>query len=335
MRWDRASRGRYEVWYLTLNHRGSGLGAWIRYTLEAPDPGHGEPYAQLWCAVTDPADPAANVAIHRRFPIAELGAKAHPFAVRVGDSELRNDGARGVLRGDGHELRWDLRWEPASTVHRHMPAVMYRRGGLGETTVLSPNLSVPAEGAIVVDGRRYELSGEKLGQTHLWGRRHAYTWAWAHCTTFMGGESAALECLTVRLERMGRLLPWMTMLTLHLDGAVHHFNTLRDVLGRRAEGTIAGCCYTVSARSGGLRLRGLFSCRPQDMIVAPYVDPDGTPSYCSNTVVGDLELIVERREGTGWIEHARLRADGTAHFEIGGRERDRRIVREHRPVDGR
>ena len=53
MRWDRASRGRYEVWHLTVNHRGSGLGAWIRYTLEAPDQGHaarvgGEHFREVW-----------------------------------------------------------------------------------------------------------------------------------------------------------------------------------------------------------------------------------------------------------------------------------------------
>jgi len=334
MRWDGESRGHYEVWYLTLNHRHSGLGVWIRYTLEAPEREHGEPYAQLWCAVFDRADPAANIAIHRRFPIGELSTDDRPFAVRIGDNELRNDGALGVLRGDGHELRWELSWRPASTVHHQMPSVMYRRGGLGETTVLSPNLSVPVEGSLVVDGRRYEFSGESLGQTHLWGRKHAHDWAWAHCTTFAGEQVAALECLTVRLKRMGRVLPPLTMLTLYLDGVEHRFNRLRQALSGRTTGTIASCSYTFSGRSGRLRLRGHFSCRPEDMIVAPYLDPDGAPSYCANTEVGDLELVVERREGSAWVEHATLRAEGTAHFEIGGRERDPRILGDHRPVDG-
>ncbi len=333
MRWDGASRGRYEVWYLTANHRESGLGLWIRYTLEAPDPGHGEPYAQLWCAVFDRDDPTANIAIHRRLPIGELSADTGPFRLRIGESELRHDGAIGAICGDGHELRWELSWEPQRRVHRQMPPVMYRRGGLGETTVLSPNLSVPLEGSLVVDGRRYTFSGERAGQTHLWGKRHAHTWAWAHCTTFTGGRSAALECLTVRLERLGRVLPSLTMLTLYLDGAVHRFTSVVQVLGRRATGTMESCRYEVSARTRELRLRGSFRCRPEDMIVAPYLDPDGTPSFCSNTEVGDLDLVVERREGSRWVEHARLRADGTAHFEIGGRTRDPLILREHRCVD--
>ena len=49
---------------------------------------------------------------------------------------------------------------PATTLHRHLPEVMYRRGGLGETTVLSPNLMVPIQGTIAVDGRRFEFTGD-------------------------------------------------------------------------------------------------------------------------------------------------------------------------------
>ena len=49
MRWA-FQRGHYEVWYATLSHLASRTGFWIRYTLEAPEEGHGEPYAQLWFA---------------------------------------------------------------------------------------------------------------------------------------------------------------------------------------------------------------------------------------------------------------------------------------------
>ena len=35
LRWDGAT-GHYEVWFLTLTDRGSGLGIWIRFALHAP-----------------------------------------------------------------------------------------------------------------------------------------------------------------------------------------------------------------------------------------------------------------------------------------------------------
>ena len=59
---------------------------------------------------------------------------------------------------------------------------MYRRGGLGETTVYRPNILVPVSGTITVDGETVQLAGEPGGQTHLWGRKHAYAWAWGRCT---------------------------------------------------------------------------------------------------------------------------------------------------------
>ncbi|MCB9705008.1 MAG: hypothetical protein H6711_24240 [Myxococcales bacterium] len=333
MVWDGERRGHYEVWYLTCNHRESRSGFWIRYTLESPLVGHGEPYAQLWFAYFDRDDPSASFAINRRFPIAALRAEARPFSVRIGESHLGHDAMRGELAGAGHQVRWDLRWQPATELHHHLPRVMYRGGGLGETTVLSPNLSVPILGTIEVDGRVLEFTGESGGQTHVWGRKHAFRWAWAHCTEFTGPNAAAFEALTVRLRRRGRTLPPLTILTLYLDGEVHDFTGFRFPLTGRTTGLIDTARYAFTARRGALRIRGEIRCRPQDMVVATYHDPDGDPSYCANTEVGDLWLRVERRVAGGWETRAELFADATAHFEIGTRERDPAILRAHQAVD--
>ncbi len=334
MRWQSGTRGHYEVWYLTVNHRQSGVGFWIRYTLEAPDRGHGKPYAQIWCAVFDPADPGANVAVHRSFSIASMHSGRAPFSLSIGGRELRSDSARGRLCSGDQELRWNLHWTRARAVHHHLPKLFYRRDGLAETTVLSPNLSVPLSGSIVVGDRRFEFAGESCGQTHLWGRRHAHSWAWGHCSEFVGEQGGTIECLSVRLLRAGRLLPPMTMLTLYLDGEAHHFNSLRQILSRRTTATIRSGHFAFAARGRGLRLHGEFRCRPEQMVSAPYFDPDGTPSHCAHTVVGDLDLVVWRREGRRWVLLRRLQARGRAHFEIGGRERDPAIVARHRLIGG-
>ena len=101
MVWDRRP-GHYEVWYCTLSHRASGTGFWIRYTLESPLAGHGEPYAQLWFARFDPADPARTFGFNRRYPIARLTATEAPFSIAIGDAVLRHDSLEGALEGGGH-----------------------------------------------------------------------------------------------------------------------------------------------------------------------------------------------------------------------------------------
>src|SRR6185503_14773833 len=102
--------------------------------------------------------------------------------------------------GDGHSAEWDLSWIPSESAHLHLPDAAYL-GHWADTQVLAPNLNVAARGRITVDGERYELDGAPLGQTHLWGKKHAYSWAWSHCNAFEGDRGAALESLTVRLRR--------------------------------------------------------------------------------------------------------------------------------------
>ncbi len=125
MRWA-FQRGHYEVWYATLSHLASRTGFWIRYTLEAPEEGHGEPYAQLWFARFDGNDAARTFGFNQKLPIGELRQEPAPFRVRIGDAELTSSSAKGHLAGDGHDASWDLRWTPAETVHQHLPSSVYK-----------------------------------------------------------------------------------------------------------------------------------------------------------------------------------------------------------------
>jgi hypothetical protein len=327
--WDGSKPGHYEVWYITFNHRESGTGYWIRYTLESPVTGHGDAYAQLWFAHFDHNDPSRTFALNKKFPIEDMVASDKPFSVSIGDAELKHHSARGALEGDGHTVEWDLRWLPAAATHRHLPKLMYRRGGVGDTTVQTPNLDVPIRGTVKVDGRTHNFAGDPGGQTHLWGRKHAHSWAWGHCNAFEGRRGAAFESLTVRLKKRGRVLPPLTILTLYLDGAVYRWNEFQHTL--LTKGDYGTAHYRFRARRGRTRIEGEYTCRPEDMIVAPYEDPDGEASFCSNTEVADLRITVWKRAGLfgRWQEHTRLIAPGTGHFEVGGRTRDPAIVKDH------
>jgi hypothetical protein len=329
LRWN-GGPGHYEVWYLTLNHRASRTGAWLRYTLEAPV--SGAAHAALWFAHFDAREPERTFAIHRQFPIADLVAQERPFALALPGALLSHDRARGSLAGAGHSAAWDLSWVPAERTHRQLPSLFYLRGGLGGTTMLSPNPTVPVSGWIEADGRRVELLSEPGGQTHLWGHKHAHAWAWGRSNAFEGRPDVTLETLTARLERRGRVLPPLTVASLHLGDEVLRFNRLQDVaFGRAQFGT---ALYRFSAVAPRCRLEGEFSCHPRDMVQAEYRDPDGSAIYCSNTEIADLRLTVFRRIAPfgRWREAARLFAPRAGHFEVAGRERDPAIGKAHRRI---
>jgi hypothetical protein len=338
MRWQ-FQRGHYEVWYATLTHRASRTGFWIRYTLESPADGHGVPYAQLWFARFDRTDPRRTFGINRRFPIDELRHQAEPFCLTLGPGELRDGRLRGNIAGasskddgaEAHEVSWDLMFAPAARAHLHLPRALYR-SSLPDTLVLSPHLDVRCDGEITVDGERYPLAGDPLGQSHLWGRKHAYSWAWSHCNGFDDAPGCALETLTVRLRRGPVVLPKLTLLTLYLDGEPLAF-TEAWTLPLCRSGYATGRYHLVAHRPTA-RVEAELTCRPDDMILAEYVDPDGTPAYCHNTEVADARVVVARR--SPFFDRLRpdrtLTACGTGHFEWGARAGDPQVRKRHSAV---
>jgi len=321
-RWAADARGTYEVWYTTWNHPKTDQGFWLRYITE--NPVDGPPRGELWFARFDPARPERTFGIHRRFPDV---ASEVPFALTINGARLAHDRAVGALDGDGHQIRWDLRWEPAPAVLRQLPDVMYAKGGLGETTVASPNPRVPLSGTLVVDGEELTFDRAIAGQTHVWGKKHAYSWTWGRCAEFAGAPDGLLEILGVRLQRRGVTLPPLALVALDLDGEHHRLNQFRHVVRNRA--TWRTGRVTFSAWSPTVKIEGELTCAPEQMVSAPYLDPDGTQVFCANTEIGDARVVVYKRSGTAWREHRRLEGRRRAHFEIGGRERDPEVTRHH------
>lgn len=330
-RWTANDQGVYEVWYLTWNHAATDTGYWLRHVTEVPQPGHGSPRAELWFARFDGRRPERTFGFHRRYPLSSFSAKAAPFELSLGDGLLRHDRATGSVDGDGHKIRWDLRWAPSDWVLRQLPDVMYRRGGLGETTVHTPNPRVPMSGSLEIDGETLTFDGAPLGQTHLWGKKHAYSWAWGRCAEWQGGEDAVLETLSVKLQRRGLTLPTVSLSTLRLgDETIRSVGFLR---GLRNQASWKPGSYRFTAASGDVLLKAEMSGRLERFVTAPYLDPDGTEVFCANTEIGDARVEVWRKSNGHFRQAEVLTSVKRAHFETGGRERPAGVERLHRTID--
>lgn len=341
----RGQPGHYEVWYLTASHRESGSGFWIRYTLESPTAGHGPPYVQLWFCRGSAQAPEKTFGINRKFPLEALAHTTKPFSVRIGDAGfLGHNEARGSLTGRGHRVSWDLKWQPAPSTHLFLPRALYSEPfGIAETLVLSPNLSVYATGTIEVDGELLELRSAPLGQTHLWGRRHAYGWAWAHCNSFDLESGTQLEqpsrtvfeALTVRMRRGPVVVP-LTLLSVYpdgLDGEALRFTEWHTLPLCRSDYRTGH--YTLTATGPLCKIEATFTSRPTEMVQSEYLDPDGTPAYCHFTPAGACELSIYKRAFPGAPLRLlrRLGTQNGAQFEWGGRAGDSLVRTRHQLVE--
>lgn len=313
MRWDGRTRPFMEIWYCTIGHWASGAGAWLRYTITAPE--SGDPYCELWGFLFDP-DHKRDFGAKQRFAIDRLApphGRDDGAIVRIGDAWLSDNHLEGRLEREGRRLMWSLDFEPADRSFHHLPDLVSRRAERRLSTICTPNLAVPFTGSIALDDEVLEFEHEKGSQTHRWGRRHSLTWTWCHCSSFEDAD-AVFEGLAAKAP-LGPIRPTTTFVYLHYDAEDIAFNDLRWAL--RAKSRYDMPTWAFTARTDEWKIAGAARAAEGNLVQVRYEDPDGSERYCANTEIGDLAIEIYHREGAAWRHHGSLTALKRAHMEFG------------------
>ncbi|MBV9311429.1 MAG: hypothetical protein JOZ73_11380 [Solirubrobacterales bacterium] len=314
LKWD-GSPGHYEVYYLTLTDPGTGIGVWIRYTMLAPLPELGQPpSAALWFLIMDPG--SGVFGRKETFEISRLQATADPFSLRIGDSEL----ADGRMRGQFEDVSWELEWQPGRG-YEHVHPLLRR---IASTILVLPHADVTLEGAISFGGRRVEVRGAKGAQAHLWGSKHASSWAWVHCNDFSTSDGEPVDDtfvdgVSVLVPRFGRELGPSTPFVARVDGSDFASRSLIRVLSNDSKFGLTH--WRFEAVSGSRKLIGELDAERDQLAGVTYTDPDGQLAYCYNSETASLRLHLfeKSRQIRGWTHTRTLNAPGRAHFEYAQR----------------
>ncbi len=317
MTWD-GSPGHYEVWYVTFTDPGSGIGAWIRLTLLAPD--SGAPTASLWFSVMRPGGEV--VARKATWPADQLQAEADPFRVSLAGATLDDHGFRGGF----DDVAWDLRWPPGAPYGHVHP--LLERLRIAKTVLTLPQGDVEVHGTLgLPGGRELDVAGARLGQAHLWGAKHATRWAWAHCGDFTDLEGAPvpdtfLDGVSVIVPRLGRQVGPSTPVVGRLLGEDFAAIAAPGVL--RAPSAFSLTTWTFEATQGRRRVAADVSAPRDGLAGVTYTDPDGEHAHCYNSEIASMRVSVFDRtdESTAhpWVLRQSLVSDGRAHFEYAQRE---------------
>ena len=319
LRWD-GGPGHYEVYYVTLTDPATGVGAWIRYTMLAPRSGGEEPSASLWFLTMDPRGGATAVLGRKaNFPIDELRAQNDPFELAIGDAWLTDTGMRGAFE----DVAWDLRWSPGARAYAPVNPLLHRLG-LAGTAFLLPHADLSIDGELTVAGERLELTGARGGQAHLWGTKHARSWAWIHCNALetLDGEpvsGAFVEGVSATVARFGREIGPSTPVVARIGGRDFDSASPLRLLSNQSTYALTGWRFEVVG--GGRKLIGEVDASRDQLAGVTYHDPDGELAYCYNSETATLHLhVYERaRQVGGWAHQETLVAPGRAHFEYAQR----------------
>jgi hypothetical protein len=320
LRWNGAP-GHYEVYYLTLTDPSTGVGIWIRYTMLAPLAGEdGVASAALWFLAMDPR-PGRAPAFARKttFPIDSLEALSDPFRLQIDGATLTDSGMAGALA----DVAWDLRWAPTGQAYEHVHPVL-RRAGIAKTVLTLPHPDVAIDGTVELAGETLRLVAARGGRAHLWGSKHAGSWAWVHCNDFsaLDGTPAGgdfVDGVSVIVPRFGREVGPSTPVVGRIYG--RDFRSISPLRVVRNESTFALTGWRFGAVDGTRKLIGEVDAERNQLAGVTYHDPDGELAYCYNSETATMRLYVyERARQVGrWAHRKTLLASGRAHIEYAQR----------------
>jgi hypothetical protein len=325
LRW-KGQRGHYEVYYLTLTDPGTGIGAWIRYTVLAPSARSSEAAScALWFLAMDPRPGSRGVTARKAsYSIEQLRAQDDPFELRISGACV-NDGG---MQGGFEDVWWNLQWTPSERCYEPVHPILWRLH-VASTALVLPNADVSVAGSIGFGSERIALEGARAGQAHMWGTKHASSWAWAHCNDLstISGEpvkDAFVDGVSATVSRLGREIGPSTPVVGRIDGKDFCSTWPLRIVSNSSTFALTG--WRFEAVAGARKVLGEVDADRDLLAAVTYHDPDGSPAYCYNTETATLRLhVYERsRQVGGWAHRQTLVGSGRAHFEYAQRA----------PIDG-
>lgn len=300
--------GHYESWFLRANHPSAPRAFWIRYTIFSPKDRPEDAVGELWAIAFD-REVQRVVATRSERPIAECRFSDSITDVRVGDAKLSAGALTGEARQGTSTIAWDLRYDGTGSPLLLLPQARYTTR-LPKAKAVTPQPNVRFNGALVVEGERWDIDGWLGSQNHNWGSKHTDFYAWGQVAGFDNAPDVFLECATARLKIGPLWTPPITLAVLRLPDAEIRLNTIAH--GLRARGAIDGFNWTLHSQRGDVDLQVRMSAPAEAFAGLTYRNPPGGSKTCLNSKLARCELTL-RRTGHQPLE---LATEHRAAFEI-------------------
>lgn len=319
--WDGQKRGFYEVWYFKLN-LGSGKPAlWLRLTTLHSKDGS-KKIAETWGIFFDPSQkPTSRSGVKTTYPSEAFQFDATTDTIQIGPCYWSPGRTAGEIASVRRKIRWDLQFVPdQGGEFNHVPE-MFARFKLNKSTVCTPEMKIRFNGKFWIDDEEFVVKDAPGQQGHIYGKKNAHGWAWAHCCAEDSGETFAFEGLTARLPLLGGMIlsPPISAFYVEFEGRPYAFTTVREALSMPSQYNLKG--WKFSMRRDDLEFQGEITAQTSDFAGVQYEDTDGSSLYCHNSKVSTLEMKVLRCTADSKSVIKTFHATQTCAFEVVTREK--------------
>jgi hypothetical protein len=299
-------RGHVESYFLRANHPTRPLAIWLKATVLAPL--EGPALAESWFIWFD-GEKGTTFAHKQTQPFEQAafvgdGAPGLDVTGPGVNFSLRAAGAAtGTVPGKDGTARFDLSWkQDESPIGQRLsifPWRVLRSGPFPKAKLLTPLPSLRFSGTVELPEGTQTLTDWPGMQGHNWGKEHTFEYAWGQC--LFPTDDAMVEGFSARVKLAGQTSPRMSALIVRKGGRVFRFDAMFDTWRQKAE---------VSADRWALSMRGsdgeavlemdASNRRTQPMVCLGYDNPSGERSYCFNSKLAAVKLVVRPSDGASF-----------------------------------
>ena len=281
--------GHVESLFFKVNDQDGRRALWFKATVLSPRHYSGQATASAWATVFERG--GGNHVLRETIPFCEASFSRTGLNVRVANLHFGQGRIEGRVQSAGHDLVVDLRYDGDAAPMVLLAGPMGDRFSWPRFKLASPKPVLRVSGSYELDGIRTEVDRWTGMQGHNWGVAHAPSYAWFHANQWHDGQPVVVEAVAARV-RIGRYLsPPVCLALVDVEGRRYRFNRLLQGVTNRS--WVSGMSWGFEARGPWARLKGRVWAPSEAFVGLPYRNPDGTVTYCSNSMIAFAELELE------------------------------------------
>ncbi|MBI2338981.1 MAG: hypothetical protein HYU99_01240 [Deltaproteobacteria bacterium] len=317
LRWDGKRNPFYEVYYLKIVDPDKGWSFWGRYTLCVPKKEREKATASVWGIFCRPSTSLragpTTVALKQTYPLNRIDPFHSERFLQIQEDFLSLDSAVGRLGDSDHEIAWNLQFEDPTLSAGLYPYGFLYRGSFPKTKFLEPRLSTHVTGTLTIDKEVLRLFHHPAHQAHLWGTAYARRWVWGNCNQFEEDPTAVFEGLVAQIKLGPIPSPPLALFYFIVEGREYRANSIIRWIKNDSCHDLA--VWQFEAISGETKFEGVVRRDVGSLTGVEYLGPNGERRFCHNTMMGDMELKISRKENKEWVFKKTLTARKTVAFE--------------------
>ena len=324
-----ATSPHYEVWFGKIDIS-PGRAFWFRYTIINGVKKEASAWAILFDHEKseqsgDPPEYSWGVAVGKQtWPLSDLAPSNCVIipdnknierfqdisqVFHLGSAHL--DGANAI--GQANDISWDFEFKDNGHRFEHVPTlVKFLR--VAKSTYDACFLDLRFSGTIKVGSEIITLKECPGMIGHIYGKKSAHSWAWAHCNNFEGQENVIFEGLSARIILAGKVTKPLSSFILIVGERRHVFSSTIKLL--TAQSSFGDGRWEFMAKNSKVMLKGTATA-PGKVALVEYTDTDNSNLWCYNSKMAALKLELTDLK-TKRVEV--FESVATAAFEIVNRE---------------